>query len=121
MAVIVFDAVSKGYSGKTVLHDFSLSVEHGERVSILGPSGCGKTTVLRLLSGFIAPDTGTISIDGETVAANGKILEQPERRHLGMVFQDLAHDREAGPFMRDEADDGSSRHHRQDGSCRPRG
>lgn len=90
MAVIVFNAVSKGYSGKTVLHDFSLSVERGERVAILGPSGCGKTTVLRLLAGFIGPDTGAISIDGEVVATNGKILQQPERRHLGMVFQDLA-------------------------------
>ena len=33
-------------------------------VVIVGPSGCGKTTVLRLLAGFIAPDTGTISIEG---------------------------------------------------------
>jgi len=90
MAVIVFNAVSKGYSGKTVLHDFSLNVEDGERVTILGPSGCGKTTVLRLLAGFIEPDTGTISIDGKVVATSGKILQQPERRHVGMVFQDLA-------------------------------
>ncbi|HEU5237927.1 MAG TPA: ABC transporter ATP-binding protein [Pyrinomonadaceae bacterium] len=90
MALIVFSSVSKAYSGQTVLHDFSLKVEHAQRVAILGPSGCGKTTVLRLLAGFIAPDTGTISIDGETVAANSKILQQPEQRHLGMVFQDLA-------------------------------
>lgn len=90
MAIIVFNCVSKTYSGKTVVHDFSLAVEPGQRVAILGPSGCGKTTVLRLLAGFIAPDTGTISIDGETVSANSKILRQPEQRHLGMVFQDLA-------------------------------
>ena len=90
MAIISFSSVSKAYSGKTALHDFSLIVEPGERVSILGPSGCGKTTVLRLLAGFIAPSTGTISIDGEVVAANGKILQQPEQRHMGMVFQDLA-------------------------------
>ena len=73
-----------------MLHDFSLIVEPGQRVVILGPSGCGKTTVLRLLAGFIAPDTGMISIDGHIAAADGKILQQPERRHLGMVFQDLA-------------------------------
>jgi ABC-type Fe3+/spermidine/putrescine transport system ATPase subunit len=90
MAIIVFNSVSKSYSGKTALHDFSLTVEPGQCVAILGPSGCGKTTVLRLLAGFIAPDAGTISIDGEVVAANGKILQQPEQRHLGMVFQDLA-------------------------------
>jgi len=90
MALIVFDSVSKAYSGKAVLHDFSLSIEHGQRMAILGPSGCGKTTVLRLLAGFIAPDTGSISIDDEIVANNGKILQQPEQRHIGMVFQDLA-------------------------------
>ena len=90
MALIVFNAVSKSYSVRTVLHDFSLTVEGGQRVAILGPSGCGKTTVLRLLAGFIAPDIGTISIDGEPVAANGKILVPPEQRHIGMVFQDLA-------------------------------
>jgi ABC-type sugar transport system ATPase subunit len=90
MALIVFDCVSKAYSGQTALHDFSLTVEPGQRVAILGPSGCGKTTVLRLLAGFIAPDAGTISIDGQVVAKNGKILQQPEQRHIGMVFQDLA-------------------------------
>jgi ABC-type Fe3+/spermidine/putrescine transport system ATPase subunit len=90
MAIIVFDSVSKSYSDKSALLDFSLTVERGERVAILGPSGCGKTTVLRLLAGFIAPNTGNISIDGQVVAAEGKILIQPERRNVGMVFQDLA-------------------------------
>ncbi len=90
MALIVFDSVSKSYSSQTVLHDFSLSVEHGQRVAILGPSGCGKTTILRLVAGFIAPDSGTISIDGEVVSNNGKILQQPEQRRVGMVFQDIA-------------------------------
>jgi ABC-type Fe3+/spermidine/putrescine transport system ATPase subunit len=90
MALIVLDSVSKTYSDKTALDDFSLSVERGERVAIFGPSGCGKTTVLRLLAGFIAPDTGTISIDRQIVANQGEILVQPEQRHIGMVFQDLA-------------------------------
>ena len=39
MALIVFDCVSKAYSGQTALHDFSLTVEPGQRVAILGPSG----------------------------------------------------------------------------------
>jgi ABC-type Fe3+/spermidine/putrescine transport system ATPase subunit len=90
MAIIIFDSVSKSYSGKTAVYDFSLTVEHGQRVAILGPSGCGKTTVLRLLAGFIAPNTGIISIDRDVVAADGRILIQPEHRNIGMVFQDLA-------------------------------
>ncbi|MFV1959726.1 MAG: ABC transporter ATP-binding protein, partial [Planctomycetota bacterium] len=57
---------------------------------ILGPSGCGKTTILRLIAGFIAPDTGSVSIDGKLVSRGGRILESPERRNVGMVFQDLA-------------------------------
>jgi ABC-type Fe3+/spermidine/putrescine transport system ATPase subunit len=57
---------------------------------IHGPSGCGKTTVLRLLAGFLAPDNGTILIGGHQAAVGKKLLMEPERRHLGMVFQDLA-------------------------------
>src|SRR5207244_11346412 len=90
MAIIAFNSVSKAYQQKTVLHDFSLVVEPGQRVVILGPSGCGKTTVLRLLAGFIAPDTGTISIDRHVVAAAGKILQSPGETHLDLVFQVLA-------------------------------
>lgn len=90
MNVIKFNSVSKTYFGKAVLEDFSLVVEAGVRIVILGPSGCGKTTVLRLLAGFIAPDSGSVSIAGQLVAAEGRIIEPPERRNLGMVFQDMA-------------------------------
>ena len=88
--MIEFNSVSKAYHGKVVVDDFSLVVKPGQRVVILGPSGCGKTTVLRLLAGFIAPDTGSISMAGQVVAAEGRIIQQPEQRNLGMVFQDLA-------------------------------
>jgi iron(III) transport system ATP-binding protein len=88
--LIEFQSVSKSYSGRAAVRDFSLSVEADERIVILGPSGCGKTTVLRLLAGFLAPDAGSIRIDGELVAADGRVLKEPEQRNLGMVFQDLA-------------------------------
>ena len=90
MNMIEFDSVSKSYHGKVVLEDFTLMIEAGERVVIVGPSGCGKTTVLRLLAGFIAPDSGSISIAQQRVAKDGRIIQPPERRNLGMVFQDLA-------------------------------
>lgn len=90
MTVIEFKSVTKTYQGKVVVDDFSLVVVAGQRVVILGPSGCGKTTVLRLLAGFIAPDAGSVAIAGQLVAAGGKIIQPPERRNLGMVFQDLA-------------------------------
>jgi ABC-type Fe3+/spermidine/putrescine transport system ATPase subunit len=90
MNIINIDSVSKSYTGEKILHNISINIDEGERIVILGPSGCGKTTILRLIAGFIAPDTGSISIAGETVAAEGRIIKQPENRDLGMVFQDLA-------------------------------
>jgi ABC-type Fe3+/spermidine/putrescine transport system ATPase subunit len=83
-------SATKSYNGQQVLYDFSLEVENGERIVVLGPSGCGKTTVLRLLAGFMAPDSGSISIEGNLVAANGKTIKGAEARNIGMVFQDLA-------------------------------
>ncbi len=90
MSLIALAGVSKRYGDHPAVQDVSLAIEEGERVVMWGPSGCGKTTVLRLLAGFLAPDTGSISIDGAVVATDGKILQPPEKRHLGMVFQDLA-------------------------------
>lgn len=90
MNVIEFVGVSKSYNGKLAVEDFSLEISEGERIVLLGPSGCGKTTVLRMLAGFIPPNRGKITIDGVLVAADGVNLMEPEKRGLGMVFQDLA-------------------------------
>jgi iron(III) transport system ATP-binding protein len=90
MSEIVFKSVSKSYDQRPAVCDFSLTIARGERIAVLGHSGCGKTTVLRLLAGFIAPDRGMIEIEGQVVAAEGKILQDTETRNLGMVFQDLA-------------------------------
>jgi iron(III) transport system ATP-binding protein len=57
---------------------------------LFGPSGCGKTTVLRLFAGLEIPEHGSIRIDGQLVASAGKNFVPPEKRDLGMVFQDLA-------------------------------
>lgn len=90
MEIIEFKNISKYYNGQPIVCDFSLEIEKGERIVILGPSGCGKTTVLRLVAGFISPESGSIMIGGELVAADGRIIKEPEDRNLGMVFQDLA-------------------------------
>jgi iron(III) transport system ATP-binding protein len=67
----------------------SLEVAEGEILTLLGPSGCGKTTTLRLLAGFEVPDEGTIRIGGRTVAGE-RCWVPPEKRGVGMVFQDYA-------------------------------
>ena len=90
MGYIDFQSVSKHYQGRSAVADFTVAIDKSERLVILGHSGCGKTTVLRLLAGFLAPDAGTIRIGGEVVSAPGRILKEPGKRGLGMVFQDLA-------------------------------
>ena len=90
MKIVDINSVSKFYNGTKALDNISLEIDEGERTVILGPSGCGKTTILRLIAGFISPDTGGISIAGEMVSRNGRIIKPPEQRNLGMVFQDLA-------------------------------
>ena len=90
MNIIELDAVSKHYNGETALDNCSIEIEAGDRLVILGPSGCGKTTILRLIAGFIAPDTGRIYLNGALTSRDGRILIPPEKRNIGMVFQDLA-------------------------------
>jgi iron(III) transport system ATP-binding protein len=64
-------------------------VAPGELVALLGPSGSGKTTLLRVIAGLEAPDGGSVAIDGRTVV-DGRTWVEPERRRVGMVFQDGA-------------------------------
>jgi iron(III) transport system ATP-binding protein len=71
------------------VYNLDLAVRTGEILALLGPSGCGKTTTLRLLAGFERPDEGSIQIQGKTVADKGRFVP-PEKRGIGMVFQEYA-------------------------------
>jgi iron(III) transport system ATP-binding protein len=66
-----------------------LDVHRGRIVALLGPSGCGKTTMLRLLAGFERSEQGAIEIEGRLVDGGGSWVP-PNRRKVGMVFQDYA-------------------------------
>ena len=90
MATITLNSVSKSYNNHAVFKDLSLTVEHGECFTLLGPSGCGKTVLLRLIAGFETPDAGAISIGDDLVADAGGESIPPDRRDLGVVFQDYA-------------------------------
>lgn len=82
-------SLTKSFDGARVLDGVDLRVEPGTLVSLLGPSGCGKTTLLRLLAGLERPDSGTVSVNGQVVAAPGTFVP-PERRRISLVFQDWA-------------------------------
>ena len=90
MKIITLNSVTKFYNRTKVLDNLSLEIEEKERIVVFGPSGCGKTTLLRLIAGFEAPDTGAILIDEEIAARDGVLVKAPQERSLGMVFQDLA-------------------------------
>jgi ABC-type Fe3+/spermidine/putrescine transport system ATPase subunit len=77
--------VSKVLGGRTIIDGLDLRVESGELICLLGPSGCGKTTTLRMIGGFIRPDSGRILISGKDVTG-----APPERRPTAMVFQNYA-------------------------------
>lgn len=85
MSFLNLKGISKDYSGTRVVHDFNLSVERGEFVSLLGPSGCGKTTTLQMIAGFIPVTSGSIALDGRDITGLA-----PNRRGLGIVFQSYA-------------------------------
>ena len=74
--------LKKRFDGKEVVSDLSLSLDKGKLLCILGSSGCGKTTTLNMIGGFLAPDSGSICLDGADIT---KL--PPERRPVSTVFQ----------------------------------
>jgi ATP-binding cassette subfamily F protein uup len=60
--VIDAKGISKAYDGKVILRDFSILVNRGDRVALVGPNGVGKTTLLKMLIGEEAPDSGTVTL-----------------------------------------------------------
>src|ERR671917_1092566 len=81
--------IRKAFGSSRAVAGATLQVKQGELVALLGPSGSGKTTLLRVVAGFEVPDTGTVWIGGRQVAGEG-VWEEPDRRRIGMVFQDGA-------------------------------
>jgi ATP-binding cassette subfamily F protein uup len=81
--VIEAEAVSKAYGDRTIIRDFSIRIQRGDRIGLVGPNGAGKTTLLKLLTGEIAPDAGKITraktLNGITIDQQRKLMD-PNRR-----------------------------------------
>src|SRR5882672_3065985 len=84
-AAIALERVTKRFGSTAAVDSVSLTIEEGEFFSLLGPSGCGKTTTLRMVAGFVEPDSGSIELDGKDVTS-----VPANRRPVNMVFQQYA-------------------------------
>ncbi|MBT9596897.1 MAG: ATP-binding cassette domain-containing protein [Vitreoscilla sp.] len=85
---IEIDHVTFGYdASRTILNDLSLRFQRGKVTAVLGGSGCGKTTLLRLIAGVHAANSGRVVVDGEVVDVRDRAQLYRLRRRLGMLFQ----------------------------------
>src|SRR6185369_15470631 len=89
MAQIELNGVIQRYGKHTVVDGVNFRLEAGQIACLLGPSGCGKTTLLRCIAGFEDIVGGEIRLHGEVVSRAGQRVA-PEKRRIGMVFQDYA-------------------------------
>jgi iron(III) transport system ATP-binding protein len=89
LPALVLDRVTRRYGPVVAANSLDLTAAAGELVTLIGPSGCGKSTTLRLVAGLERPDEGTIRIAGDVVA-DRRHFQAPERRRVGLVFQDHA-------------------------------
>ena len=88
--IISFSHVAISFNGRSVLEDVSFSVDRGQTLCILGRSGVGKSVALRLLMGFLRPDSGSIHVEGQEITCLSEEGMQAIRKRVTMVFQNGA-------------------------------
>ncbi|HYZ17001.1 MAG TPA: ATP-binding cassette domain-containing protein, partial [Candidatus Acidoferrum sp.] len=80
-ALVVGSGVTIAYDGFRAVASADFAVRAGEKFVLIGPSGCGKTTLLKAIAGFLAPASGSLTLDGRPIVEPG-----PDR---SVVFQDF--------------------------------
>ena len=83
------DALHKRFADVAAVEGVSLDLATGEHLALIGPSGCGKSTILLMVAGLLVPDGGEIRLGDRLVAGGGSWVD-PDKRRVGMVFQDYA-------------------------------
>lgn len=85
--MISFRQLKVAFGERKILDGFNLDVYKGETLAVIGPSGAGKSTVIKLLTGLLKANSGTISIMGEEVSAYDEEQWDSLRKKMGVVFQ----------------------------------
>jgi phospholipid/cholesterol/gamma-HCH transport system ATP-binding protein len=89
-AVIDVDKVSKSFGDRRILHDVDMQLFEGENLVVLGRSGTGKSVLIKLISGLLKPDSGTINVLGEVVNDLSERDLMKLRLKIGFSFQNSA-------------------------------
>ena len=88
-AYLEVQGIRKSFAGSRAVDEATLRVPAAGTLVLLGPSGCGKTTLLRIIAGLEIPDAGEVMLEGRALTGGPSVVA-PERRHIGMVFQEPA-------------------------------
>lgn len=80
-SMIHIENLTKSFKDVKAVRDLSFDIQQGEIVGLLGPNGAGKTTTMRLMTGFLAPDSGSVSIDGVAVSEQATEIQ----KHIGYL------------------------------------
>ncbi len=83
--IIDLKNISVSFDGQPILKNLNLYIRDGEFITLLGPSGCGKTTTLRIIAGFLEPDSGEVVFEGKVI--NGM---PAYKRQVNTIFQRYA-------------------------------
>ena len=83
--IVSLEDIVVTFDGEQILNHINLDIRDKEFVTLLGPSGCGKTTTLRIIGGFLEPDSGTVTFEGKKINHI-----PPYKRNVNTVFQRYA-------------------------------
>ena len=74
--MILINNLTKSYGNVKALENASLTIQKGEIVGLLGPNGAGKTTLIKILTGYLQPDEGTVSVEGLDIIENTEMIQK---------------------------------------------
>ena len=84
--VLTLDHISLSRGGRSILSDISLTVNQGEHWAVLGPNGSGKTTLMNIITAYLWPMEGTVTVLGDRY---GSVDIREKRRHIGILSSAL--------------------------------